>query len=302
LDDLPDWLPELGLEFTYCEDGINLRGTKVFGADMTLFSEKIADQNFAQHQELIREWFTAQKEEVAKPLNEIKVVFLGDGESGKSHTIARLLNDGGDPVGYIDSVTPGIVVHHKEYDLDGRKIQVHYWDFGGQEIMHSMHRMFLTERTLYVVMLNARDDTQSDRARYWLHNIHSFAKDAPVILVLNKIDQNLNASVNEPDLRARYSGLKEIVRLSALKFNRDEFNTILTASLMRQIEESGYLDTEFPAAWKRLKDKLSSLSDDYILADEYSNLCDSCGIEAASETRKELLHWFDDLGFLFYSD
>ena len=47
-------------------------------------------------------------EEATVPLNEIKVVFLGDGEAGKSHTIARLMNDGGEPVGYTDQSTPGI--------------------------------------------------------------------------------------------------------------------------------------------------------------------------------------------------
>ena len=304
LEDLPDWLPELKLDFTYCDDGINLRGTKVLGADMALFSEKTTAQNFAVHQELIKKWFTSQKEESAKPLNEIKVVFLGDGEAGKSHIIARLMNDGGEPdhADFDGHSTPGIVIRNKEYDLDGRRFTVHYWDFGGQEIMHSMHRLFLTERTLYVVLLNARDDTQDDRARYWLHNIHSFAKDAPVILVLNKIDQNPNASVNETDLRSRYSGLTEIVRLSALKFSRDEFNARFTATLMRQIEVSGYLDTEFPAASMRLKDKLLSLSGNYILTKEYGALCDSCGIEANDETRKDLLHCFDNLGFLFYLD
>jgi hypothetical protein len=165
-----------------------------------------------------------------------------------------------------------------------------------------MHRLFLTGRTLYVVILNARDDTQDDRARYWLHNIHSFAKNAPVILVLNKIDQNENASVNERDLRARYPNLTEIVRLSALKLSKDEFNAMLTAPLMRQIEASGYLDTEFPAAWMRLKDKLSSLTGDYILTGEYDALCDSCGIEENGEIRKALLQCFDALGFLFYLD
>lgn len=304
LDYLPDWLLKLGLDFTYCEDGINLRGTKVLGVDTTLFSEKATDQNFADYQKRVKEWFAAQKEEVAKPLNEIKVVFLGDGEAGKSHTIARLMNDGGEPdyAVFDGQSTPGIVVRNKEYDLDGRRITVHYWDFGGQEIMHSMHRMFLTARTIYVVILNARDKTQDDRAKYWLHNIRSFANDAPVILVLNKIDQNENASVNERDLRVRYPNLMEIVRLSALKFSRDEFNANLTATLMRQIAASGYLDAQFPAAWMRLKDRLLSLTGDFILAEEYDTLCDSCGIEAKGETRKELLHWFDDLGFLFYLD
>ena len=296
LDDLPDWLPELGLEFTYCEGGINLRGTKVLGADMALFSEKTTAQNFAVHQELIKKWFIAQKEESAKPLNEMKVVFLGDGEAGKSHTIARLLNDGGDPVDYVGQSTPGVVIRNKEYDMEGRRFTVHYWDFGGQEIMHSMHRLFLTGRTLYVVILNARDDTQGDRAKYWLHSIKSFAPNAPVLLVLNKIDQNPLAAVDERDLRRRFPKLAQVVRLSALHFSREEFNRSFIDVLLEEISNTGYLDIQWPISWIKIKDKLESLQSHYITGDVYQELCQSMGME---QNQRDLLHWFNDLGISF---
>ena len=171
LTELPDWLPDLGLPFTREESyrGIVLYHTTVEGVDMSIFD---------QSQETILEWFkeyTKKKQqktqpigidfgnsysdlleqepedilepeqEEAKPLNELKVVFLGDGEAGKTHTIARLLNDGAH-VGKFRSVsTPGIVIEDKEYTIGERQVKVHYWDFGGQEILHSMHRMFLTD-------------------------------------------------------------------------------------------------------------------------------------------------------------
>ena len=77
-------------------------------------------------EEMIRK---LQEEELV-PLNEIKVVFLGDGDAGKSHTIARLMNDGGDPIDYVGQSTPGIVIKHKDYKRDDRNLRVHYWDFG----------------------------------------------------------------------------------------------------------------------------------------------------------------------------
>jgi GTPase SAR1 family protein len=75
---------------------------------------------FEQPYEVVKKWFEDRNK---VPLNEIKVVFLGDGEAGKSHTIARLMNDGGDPIDYTDQSTPGIVIKNKDYDLDGRKFQ-----------------------------------------------------------------------------------------------------------------------------------------------------------------------------------
>ena len=262
------------------------------GVDMSIFE---------QPYEMVVEWFEKRKQGQTHPLNEIKVVFLGDGEAGKSHTIARLMNDGDkpDPLIFDGQSTPGIVIRNKEYDLEGRKIQVHYWDFGGQEIMHSMHRIFLTGRTMYVVLLNARDDTQGDRAKYWLHNVKSFAPDAPVLLVLNKIDQNENASVDEVDLRGRYEKLTQIVRLSALKYSQKDFTEKFTDVLLEEIQKTGYLDAQWPTVWTRVKEKLENMETHYIMGSDYRAICRECMVD---DNQKNLLHWFNDLGISFCCD
>ena len=300
LKELPDWLPEIAEKFTLdynFDDGnekaiVSLGGTTVEGVDMSIFE---------QPYEMVVEWFEKRKQGQTHPLNEIKVVFLGDGEAGKSHTIARLMNDGGDPDPLIfdGQSTPGIVIRNKEYDLDGRKVTVHYWDFGGQEIMHSMHRIFLTGRTMYVILLNARDDTQSDRAKYWLHNVKSFAPDAPVLLVLNKIDQNENASVDEVDLRGRYEKLTQIVRLSALRYSQEEFTAKFTDILLEEIQKTGYLDAQWPTVWTRVKEKLENMETHYIMGSDYRAICQECMVD---DNQKNLLHWFNDLGISFCCD
>ena len=291
LDTLPDWLPELGLPLRtyYGAKGIIFGDVQVKDVDMSIFK---------QPQEVILRWFAERKQGTTVPLSEVKVVFLGDGEAGKTHTIARLLGDGAKPTAeaFDGKATPGIVIQNKEYELDGKKIQVHFWDFGGQEILHSMHRMFLTERTLYVVIINARDDTQDDRARYWLHNIKSFAGTAPVLLVLNKIDQNPNASIDTPNLRKMYGGLQEVVRMSALEDSKDQFNATFTEALLRQVQALGTLGTLWPKSWLKLKTGLENMKTNYIHGVDYEALCESCGVE---QNREELLHWFNDLGVSF---
>ena len=292
LDELPDWLPELGLNFNHTKfgSGINLQGTKVAGVDMTIF-----DQPY----ETILQWFRDRKVRDGSDLNEVKVIFLGDGESGKTHTIARLLNDGS-PVDFHEDSTPGIVITNRDYDLEDRRVQVHYWDFGGQEILHSMHRIFLTGRTLYVVLLNARDNTQNDRARYWLHNIRSFANEAPVLLVLNKMDQNSNASINENDLRAMYPALCGVVKLSTLEDPREEFNKKLTDNLLAQIAKMDTIRTFFPARWKKVKDELENMDEPYIFGDRYQQLC--ARAQVAGDQQADLLKLFKTLGVSFYYD
>ena len=292
LSDLPNWLPELGLEFYYdgYGHGINLVNTKIRDVEMSIF---------AQPQQIILQWFENRKNSDhggGAPLNEVKVVFLGDGEAGKSHTIARLMNNGGHPRNFNGESTPGIVISDRKYDIDDRLIKVHFWDFGGQEILHSMHRMFLTERTLYVILINARDDTQDDRARYWLHNVKSFANGAPVLLVLNKIDQNPNASVNESDLREIYPELTEVIKMSAMVDSQKEFNNNFTDALKRQIGKMENISFFFPDSWSKVKQSLQGMSENYIKGGQYAEICESHGVEDESDLRMSLLGWFNDLG------
>lgn len=298
LEELPDWLPELGLPLFHggVGIGINLTRTVVNNMDMSIFD---------QPQEVILQWFEERKKvHAGAPLNELKVVFLGDGGSGKSLIISRLLADGNELFDFRGEATPGIVITDKQYYIDNREVQVHFWDFGGQEILHSMHRMFLTNRALYVVVLNVRDGSQDDRARYWLHNIKSFAGNAPVLLVLNQMDANPNASINENDLRHMAPGVTETVKISARYYSREEFNRIFTDALLRQIGKMGEtLDFFFPAEWLKVKQALQNMRNNYIHGSNYTAICEECGVKNEGNLQKELLKWFNDLGVSFcYGD
>lgn len=291
LSDLPSWLTELGLRLNSSRSyGIILNGTTVKNVDSSILS---------QSHELISQWLEMRdSQNDSVPLNELKIVFLGDGEAGKSHTIARLLNDGGFPLGYDGTVTPGIAIYNKQYSIEGRSINVHYWDFGGQEILHSMHRIFMTQRTLYVVLINARDNTQDERARYWLHNIGSFAKGSRVLMVLNKIDQNPNASINETELRFRYSNLSNVVKLSALKASQEEFNRTFTSVLLKEIASIDTPKSLFPRSWLRIKNMVQNMDDVYLSQTAFKNLCMMHNVQQP-EIIESLRDWFTDLGVSF---
>jgi small GTP-binding protein len=297
LEELPDWLPELGLSIGRTGDcDINFDGTTVKDVEMSTFD---------QSQEMIRAWFASRKkaqegsEEAGGPLRQIKVVFLGDGSTGKSLTVARLLNEGKIPDDFDGEATPGIDIEDHDYVLpDGRKVQVHFWDFGGQEILHSMHRIFLTDRTMYVVMINARNNTQETQARYWLHNVKSFAPDCPVLLVLNQIDQNPNASVNERSLKNLYPNLKGVIRLSALVDDQERFNRSFTDKMLEQIAKFETLEHFFPIEWTRTMGRVRQMKGNYIRGAKFREICRECGVEG-DKLRLNLLKWFHDIGVSF---
>ena len=290
LENLPDWLLEFGLPFSRSirGDGICLYESSIKGVDMSIFD---------QSQEKILQWFKERKNQGESPLNEIKVVFLGNGDVGKTHTIARLLRDGEEPdASFTGESTPGIAISDKTYSVDGQDIRVHFWDFGGQEILYSMHRMFLTDRTIYVVMVDARNESRSGQAREWLDTVKSFAGAAPVLLAVNKLDQNPGATLDERELTREYPNLKKIIYLSALKATPEEFDSIFTDALLEQIRESDVPRMEWPRNWKKVKDALQLMEQPYIFSRDYRRICRDCDVDKGAES---LLNWCNDLGVCF---
>ena len=296
LKDLPDWLPEIAEHFSrsaYAWKGgrrrvaINLFGTTVDGVDMSIFD---------QPHEIVRKWFEERKAGRTQPLNEIKVIFLGDGEAGKSFTISRLINNGGNPVDYEGIRTPGIAIKNHPCEFKGRKFKVNYWDFGGQEIMHSMHRVFLTNRTMYVVLVSATDPNPDARARYWLNNIRSFAPDAPILLALNKIDVAPYVTLDASTLLAENRRLTRVVRLSSLTFDREQFDREFRHILLEEIVKTDILDVQWPKAWIEVKNRMEGIGKYHIPVKDYKNICKACQVE---DVQTELLHWFNDLGVSF---
>ena len=258
---------------------------------------------FNQSKELIRSYYRAGDK---VPVNECKVIFLGDAESGKTHSIRRLLKNGE----YLDEFdgesTPGIEITVSPTKLANTNIVVNYWDFGGQEIQHSMHRMFLTERTVYVVFLNARqDDLMDERARYWLENIKAFAPEAPVLVVINKIDQNDQPRFNEKGfIKAYGKQVKKIIRLSAKKDEKQVFLGKLQGNINSIILELPTVSKKIPRSWKTLMENIRGMEDHYLTTEQFIEKCRLNRIMDYKEIHDELVDLFQVIGvsFCYYKD
>ena len=295
LKKLPYSLFQLDLEykfkeyFSLLEDGINLYQTQLTQMPISLFM---------QDRSLIKAYY----EEERKLINESKVILLGDGGAGKTYLVDRIFNNGERlPGTHEPDTTTGILIRDYPMEMEnGSLMSVRFWDFGGQQIMHSMHRCFLTSRSLYVVLLDARNDTQDFQAYYWLNNIKSFAPDAPVILVINKMDQNPTASVNQRELTRKYPNLKEVIRISARKDEKAEFDHFLYKFKQQLTILDGY-GMEFPISWFQIMKTLEEKHQEeisYIEQEDYEKICIKNGIKDP-EIQRWLLEWFNDLGVCF---
>jgi internalin A len=84
---------------------------------------------------------------------------------------------------------------------ENSKIKLNIWDFGGQEIYHATHPFFLIERSVYLLLWNARKTKDYEKIYYWLHTIEAFGGDSPVILVMTKMNQS-DDDLNLKDMKS----------------------------------------------------------------------------------------------------
>ena len=294
---IPESLLDYNLNFivkekkysSYHDEGIYIYG-------LTLTDQPI--EIFSQRRELIRAYY---RENEQVPVNECKVIFLGDAESGKTHSIKRLLNKGELLDDFDGESTPGIEININPTRLANTDIIINYWDFGGQEIQHSMHRVFLTERTIYVVFLNARqDDLMDERARYWMENIKAFAPDAPVLVVINKIDQNEHPRFNEKGFMDSYGDqVKKVIRLSAKKDEKQVFLEKLQGNIDSIIMDLPTVSKKIPRSWKNLMENIRGMSDHYLTTEQFTKKCQANRIKDYKKIHDELVDLFQVIGISF---
>jgi len=139
----------------------------------------------------------------SRPLNEAKLILVGRGGVGKTSIVARLIHDKFERDG---KKTEGIQINQWKISLRGHEdVRLNIWDFGGQEIQHATHQFFLTQRSIYLLVLNGREELGEADADYWLRLIDSFGHDSPVIVVLNKIKE-CHFELNRRGLKGKFTG------------------------------------------------------------------------------------------------
>jgi small GTP-binding protein len=201
-----------------------------------------------------------------RPLNEGKLILVGRGEVGKTSLVRRLVDNSfrGD-----ESKTQGINITSWPLQCGSDTFRLNIWDFGGQEIMHATHQFFLTERSLYLLVLNGREGGEDLDAEYWLKHIESFGGDSPVLVVQNKIAQH-PFELNYRGLQARYPQIKGFVKTDCKdSIGLDRLRTAIEDVVGAMPE----IRMMFPSDWFTVKERLESMKDEYMGYEEFRQLC-----------------------------
>ena len=244
-----------------------------------------------QGKQAIIDYYLALEEEPDRLLNESKLILIGDGGVGKTSLVKRLI---GQDFNQQESQTHGININTLSLKDKDNDIKLHCWDFGGQQIMHTTHQFFLSKRCLYLFVLDSRRETQVD---YWLKHIQAFGKNAPVIIVINKIDENPHFDLPQKrQLKKDYPNLKQICRISCAT---EQGIADLTKAIQNTLPDIELLNTKFPAKWFKVKTTITKQAKktNFTSYEHYVDICQDNGITKESE-QNTLINFLHDLGLV----
>lgn len=224
------------------------------------------------------------------PVNEFKLLLIGEGGSGKTSLLKRLTANEFD---INEKQTHGINIRSWELNSEEQKIKANIWDFGGQEIMHSTHQFFLSSRSLYVIVIDCRKE---ERIEHWLKHIEALAANSPTIIAINKIDEHPGFDLNRKFLIEKYPNIYDVCKVSC---NTGHGIDTLKQVIISATKKIVHLNTLWPRTWFELKETLENANDNFISFDSFIDKCNNAGVytKNAQETLLEFLH---DLGVMLH--
>jgi len=227
---------------------------------------------------------------------ETKLVVVGQGSVGKTSLVNRLVHE---TYKKGEGKTRGIDLTEWSVKSGKEQVKVNIWDFGGQEIMHATHQFFLTKRSLYLLVLDARLEEAENRLDYWLRIIEAFGGDSPIIIVGNKIDEQ-PLDLDERGLLLKNPNIKAIIATSA---ETNEGIDRLRNALEKEIATLEHIQDKLPNNWFHIKEGLEAMQHDthdeearqYISYERYVEMCEAAGVKD-SASQETLIGFLHDLG------
>lgn len=234
----------------------------------------------------ILDHYFARQQQGERALNEVRIVLVGRGSAGKTSLVRRLVHNRFDPK---EQETPGIALSDWVMSgCTGEPVTAHVWDFAGQVITHSMHRYFLSHRTIYILVLTQREDMAGEDAEYWLKLIESYGTETqadgsktspPVLVALNKSNQ-ATVKVDRGALQERHPSIGAFIETDCEDGRGIEDLRARLCQLMDDPKVKPWVRQGYPKKWWDVKEATRKVQQDrpHVSYDEWRTICAGCGV------------------------
>jgi len=243
-------------------------------------------------------YFQTRNPNDTEELNEAKLLIVGEGESGKTTLANKLLNPDYQ-LKKQEPSTEGIDVIRWEFpQANGKPFRVHIWDFGGQEIYHATHQFFLSERSLYILLVDNR--RENPNLCYWLNIIELLSNSSPVFLVQNE-KQDRRCEINVSQLRRDFDNLIEKPLTTNLADNRGL--ETLQRALQNRITTLDHISKPIPKHWAKVRHVLEKYAQrqTHIEVSEFYDICATHGFDKSDkQAMLSLSKYLHDLGIILH--
>jgi internalin A len=259
-----------------------------------------------------------------EPMPDVKLMVLGNGRVGKTQMCRRLRNEAYDEG--VES-THGILVTSAPLvprSGAGHAERLQIWDFGGQDIYHGTHALFMRSRAIFALAWIPEAEKIAEHRHggfvfrnqplgYWLEYVRHFgSSDCPVLVIQARCDAPEDEHVRLPvadDALAAFR-FRKVLHYSARRDRgRAALDEVLREAADWLTEQKGI--AVIGAGRSRVKRRLEAMRDEdaargplerrhrSISQEEFRRLCDEAGGIASPE---HLLSYLHNAGAVFHRE
>lgn len=250
-------------------------------------------QNVLKNSKNPQELFTHYKqfkEEQLEKTYEAKVVIIGESQAGKTSLLNRLVyNRFHEDEEKTENINiDNWIIHSNQNKI----IKINLWDFGGQDILYSLHNFFLTDNCIFILVWDARNENQSKKIEYWLKAINKVSQNPQVLLVMNKIDEHITA-INKIQLNKFCSNIHYFNISCKYDWGINE----LSKFIQNTLEKNDKLVYSYDKKIINLKKELLNIKKPYITLAQFDEIVKKYKVNYSSDYIKNI---FIDLGVILY--
>ncbi|PTX59303.1 leucine rich repeat (LRR) protein, partial [Kordia periserrulae] len=288
--------------------------TEAYRGDIRLYknplgspSQDIVEQGNAA---VLRYFEALERKDVKEvQLLEAKVLLLGEGKTGKT-SLRIKIEDENKELPKIEDRTRGIDIYNYEFSANNDTFICHIWDFGGQDVLYQVHRFFLSNDAIYILVTDSRAD-QGNKYEEWLQTIEIFTKENnnnKIILLQNLKFGDTPANIDISDYKKYYNIVDGKVFEVDLSFSEAKHRETFRAFkqvIQNRLEELPHVQRKILSDWLNVRKELEELLEinTYLInLSQYAKICEKHKVED-KERQKDLLRYLHKLGIvLWYED